>query len=320
MNDLTPHANDWSLFYELRLPHMTVHRYQALTDDIVQDFLADLDVIYLVETDYDPQRPSQKPLFKMAREAGVKTVLHINPELCRWAQDPEWAAPDVFAAPTPWLAGTLLAGLPNLVLLPMPVSFGGMEAPLQEIRTNAFTFLHNAGWPAMQDRAGTQTVVDAIQFINSPVRIRIRAHQPPAQPHHLPSHIKLGIENVVCRHWSEAYWPADVLLAPRAYGGLSLPLLEAYACGIPAVTLNREPENAMVPESCLLPVTMHREVKMQGGWVNVEMTTPKHIADKVDELANDPGLVRSLSETALDWAKRNSWEQLLPRWMEVLAP
>lgn len=270
--------------------------------------LEDVDVLFTVECDYADRR-NKLNLWGRAREAGVRTILQANPELMR-----KRYKADVITVPTTWEKSRL----PGPVHIPMPVARDRL--PFRQ-RTSARTFLHVAA-PAMADRNGTQLVAEAIRHLESDCRVIFRGDL--SQLNHVQRHIIERDERVVLDDSScENYWECwadevDVLVLPRRYGGLCLPVQEAASLGIPALMTG-------IPPQCDWPgVTGVRSSATEqlaciGGEFPRYAARPQTLAQQMDLLTVSEDRVASLSHAAGEWAQSISWERLLPAYEKLIA-
>src|SRR3990172_4415649 len=120
--------------------------YGFPTDDVVERFLKDLDVVFTCETPYNYK------LFEWAPLVGVKTVLQPNWEFLDYHQQENLPFPDLFALPSQWHWEDFFYG--KKMFLPVPVDRSRL--PLRKPAERARVFLHIAGRPAHEDRNGTQ--------------------------------------------------------------------------------------------------------------------------------------------------------------------
>src|SRR3989344_3677148 len=173
-------------------------------DNLCRKFLEGLDVLFAIETPYNWH------MIKIAREMGVKTVLRVNYE---WLPDQLPEMPDILVAPSLWHWEDIPG---NKVYLPFPVN--RERLPYQK-RTVAKKFLHVAGnLRAAWDRNGTQTVIDAMQYVGSDVEMIIKSQVP--VDFKLNKKITWKVENV--QNYWEVWEDADVFVLPRRYAGQSL--------------------------------------------------------------------------------------------------
>jgi glycosyltransferase involved in cell wall biosynthesis len=86
---------------------------------------------------------------------------------------------------------------------------------------------------------------------------------------------------------AELYASFDVLILPRRYGGLCLPMSEALASGLPVIMSNTSPNDAILPADWLVPGAFNggftSRVAIQYFNVNIAV-----LAQKLDEWATMP--------------------------------
>jgi glycosyltransferase involved in cell wall biosynthesis len=268
-----------------------------------------LDVLWTAETPYDFRA------YPIARQAGVRSVCHVMPELFPYAT-PEmagWPRPDRFWLPTGWRADTI----PDAEVVPVPVD--RERFPPRKV-TRAATFVHVAGHQAMADRNGTRLVAAALRYVCSQITFVVRAQQriPPSWFRHISSTVTFRLEHADLPDERGLYAGADVLVQPRRYGGLSLVMNEAASCGIPILTIDMDPQRDWFPDAALIPVLRYRTVPMQGGPIPIAEVDPRAIAARIDACASDDTLVEKLSDASDDYAASIDWRALRPVWEQAL--
>lgn len=279
----------------LRLERFTDHcdevgvcnSYPMLDVSAIQWLLRDIDVLYSAETWYWPAVQT------MAAEAGVKTVLHSMPELHN-----SGLIADQIWVPTLWE----IDRVPGAVHVPVPVALD--RFPMTD-STSAKRFLHVAA-SAFHDRNGTETVWAAAGSIKSPVDLIVRGAP--------EIHRATGNARIINEGGTGSYWEmtegADVLVYPRRYAGLSLPMQEAMARGMPLIVTDLSPQNAW-PGVMTIPATDPYDVDMKGGTFRVWRSSPTALAHAIDVLAEDDGLFEDLSEGARFHAESISWNRMI---------
>jgi len=283
----------------------------TVDEDAYRWLLTDVDVLLTAETAYDHRA------WGWAREMGVRTVLVANPEFL----GPDklvGVGPDQIVLPSPWRLGTI----PGAIHVPQPVDrgvFAFSPRPLGDPPR----FLHVVGHQAMRDRAGTEIVLDALRFLRNRIDLTIRTQGPLSAPQDLrlrslprnriPAILKGDIEDP-----RDLYAGYDVLVAPRRYGGLSLPLQEAASCGLAILAGNREPESSTLPTEGLVPITPGRPARFQSGVMFLEDVVPRELAAAMDRLVENPATVARLSAASDAYAASIDWNVLRPRWLAVL--
>lgn len=306
MKNLTPYQQHFVRYPDARVAPWIGGRELPVTD--LKWLVEGVDVIYTAETPYDYR------LYEMARMRGVSTVLHINPEFYRYNADQTIPRPSKMIAPTTWL----LERIGNIQVLPFPVARDRLPFKL---RTKAEVFLHVAGHQASNDRAGTRMILEAIRYITEPITLLIRTQSPIGWgiSSSWPRHVKIELIQEDTENYWDLYSLGDVLLHPRRYGGLSLPLQEALSCGMPVIALDREPENQLLPPESLVPAEVRHRARMQIGMVDIYQTNPQLLAAIINRFASDPSLVERLSRDANVVAQSLSWDTLKPRYLECLS-
>lgn len=268
-----------------------------------------------LQTIYVPEYLYDSRLLPMARANGIRVVVHAMPELAPWATtapdrlDKSAPRPEL-AVPTSWRQETL----PGARLLPVPVARDRL--PFRQ-RTRVEHLFHVTG-AAMLDRNGTQLLCAALPHVTRPCELTIRTEKPLQIP---PCKVDVNvITDRADNYWESIPSTADLLVLPRRYGGLSLPIQECASLGIPTLLLEGDPyENVAGAEMvCAEPGRSHR---MKGGDVEVRDTDPRLIAaaidscvggDRADDIAAD-------SAAADRWAERHSWHGPLgDEWCEYL--
>jgi len=275
-----------------------------LSVGLITNWLRQLDVVYTAETFY------RDDFTKIARacrgpNGPAVTVLHAMPELWRADHEP----PDVTWAPTSWELSRLPDGTP---VVPVPVALDRLKPRLRET-ARRFLFV---GCPAFHDRNGFDLVVNALPHVKCPITFTFAGTDkpPPIRTD------RVTVEHV---HPVEDYWERydahDVLVIPRRYGGLSLPMQEAAAAGMPVITLDLPPQNEWLPWATLVPAVPRRNVKMVNGPFTVHSADPNHIAAAIDYLASNDAECARCSQVSLDYGAALSWDVWAPRYLDLLA-
>lgn len=303
---LTPYEQHWTRFPDAEI--VTYDGRSVTPWETVERFLDGLDVVLTFETFY------QDSFVAKARERGVKTVVVGNFEFQRWIAWPDLPRPDLFISPSTWH----LADWPeNTVHIPFPVARDRLP---YVHRSEAKTFLHVAGHSAIGDRNGTLLFFQALRFVKTKINVIITTQaEQIAGWRQVPHHVDLEVRSSDTENYWDLYEEGDVLVAPRRYGGLSLPMGEALSRGMPVVSLDVEPQNRFLPKESLVKAYRERDLKCQVGPVERFMCRGADLGAKLDELARNPALVSSLSEQANETAQGLSWEVLGPRFVEVLS-
>lgn len=284
------------------------------TDDETRAFVDGLDVVWSAETFYHPR------LVDYARDAGCATVLHANPELWRADHTP----PDATWLPTPWERDRL----PHATVVPHPVE----TAPRYDPDQHPAGLFHITG-PAAWDRNGTRLLLGALRYQRDPVPVRIhgdlgrRARGSAAR---IPPNVgPVSIDHTAEVDDNADIWPEakPIMVLPRRYGGLCLPLWEAAARGVPIVTLDLVPQNEWVHPAGLVTPSRHRPIRTPGsfdahgqmvGYFVTHKCSAQALSHAIGQMLDNPDVAREAAQASWEWADEHSWERLGPVWTERL--
>lgn len=302
MQELSPYPNDWARSYDM--DKLQVVPLGEINERKVRRFLNGLDVVWGAETFY------VEWLADMAREMGVKTALSCNFEFMPFL-DPKRPRPDLFLAPSTWNVDRWPA---PTIHLPFPVD--RKRLPFVK-RERVETFLHIGGHRAMRDRNGTRLVLAATRHVRTPCTVLVRSQSPVGSqlPHPQQRAVVEIDRRIVADYWT-LYDRGDVLLAPRRYGGLSLPMNEALSRGMPVVSFDVPPQNEFLPKEGLIKAKAS-PMRVQPGTVEWYDGNARDLGQLMAELVATPGLVQRLSTAANAYADTISWDTLKPVYEEV---
>lgn len=284
-----------------------------------REWLQDLDVVYTAETAYGPH------LWSEADRAGVKTVLHANYEFLN--RDDR---PTLWAMPSMWHYDDV--PFRNKTFLPVPVETdrfteqrgsAAKEPPGSAMPSRtAVRFLHVVGRPAHLDRNGTADLLDALEYVESDVTVTIKCQQGGYVSSLRPTlqtrkNVTLIIDPGDVDNYWDLYTGHDVLIMPRRFGGLCLPVNEALAAGMPVVMPDISPNNTWIPSEWLVPAHKAGSFTVKRNLIDYYNTDVKALAEKIDLFAQNPGFHRASSETASRMATDLSWTALKPLYLKT---
>lgn len=243
---------------------------------------------------------------------GVNKVVVANAEL----YDESEIAADRIIAPTVWELGRMPAGV---TVLPHPQP----KAPQSHFRIRsgeARRFLHMAA-PAMLDRNGTQTLLQAAKLMKESVTFVMRAANTPS-PVGVPTwkirNVTIEWDDTAVTDWWENYpVECDALVIPRRYGGQCLPAQEAAACGMPNVMPDLCPQDEWPGQR--FPAGSSQEARMKGGNFNVYYPDPVDVAATLDAMASGEVDLEHESIEAARWSHEIHWSSIGPRWEDFLS-
>lgn len=295
-------------------------------------WLDGLDVVYTAETGYS------YALWDEAERAGVKTVLHVNPEFCDRLDRPTlWAAPSMWH----W------DQLPDpKVFLPVPISgckpslntHFGEDADFRPLANRTCTealhvggtckgsarnFLHVVGRPATRDRNGSEDLLASLQYVTASIRLTVTCQEPGFVENllprfRIPPNVGLIVRSGDVQCNTDLYRGQDVLLMPRRFGGLCLPLNEAVGFGMPCVLPDISPNNTWLPSDWLVPAAHAGQFMVKQNVVDVYSVDHRALAHKIDALASDAGFYAKAKAEAAELRDNLSWIALRPEYERVL--
>jgi hypothetical protein len=292
------------------VPDVRIFEGDRVPDDLLAWLYNGMPASFSAECAYNPRWSD------IARKAGCRTVIQLNPELAA----PEWMTGDVAALPTIWeMARVETArrqiGLSAPVVLPLGVARDRLPPRPHD---GTFRTLYHPTAAAMADRQGTQTVLDALSLCRTPFRLLVRSER--------QGPTRLGRSTIEWLPPCPNYWDAypdgcDGMVLPRRYGGQSLSINEAASLGWPVVTTDLDPQRQWFPPDALVAPGRPRMVPMKGtgGPFPVYTGDPYALAARLDELADNPDRVLALHEASLRYAESIAWDgPLRQRYEELL--
>ncbi len=280
--------------------------HQEHVRDEALKFAEKIDVLLCFETPFDWS------YLKVCRDHGVRTVLV---PMYEWTPE-EWPAKfDRIVNPS------LLDQqyFPEGTFIPIPVP----TSVVWSKRSKARRFLHNAGHIGSRNHKGTEELMRAMEFVESPIQLTIRCQDGPgidrlcrSVPKIRDDHRVEIVKTDLSR--SELFRDHDVYVAPEKYNGLSLPLQEAHAAGLAVMTTDRFPMNSWLPTSPMIPAARYDRVRVARGYREIDeaVVHPRTVAETIDEWYDQD--ISLLSELGRTWAEENSWAVLGPRWRREL--
>ncbi len=272
---------------------------------VINEFLDRIDVLYTAETPY------WYWIFEQCAQRGIRTVLHFNYEYLDYLRDPTLPRPDVFLAPSLWHLEDVPAEF-NAQYLPMPIpGWQPRQHPERPLR-----FLHIAGMPMEEDRNGTRVMAAAIPLVESPkARFNVTGRYDMRSLFDPDYRLRYSIE--VKEPWMP-FAITDVLVMPRRFGGLCLPLNEALAMGLPVLMPDIAPQNLFLPEEMLFDAGPSTTLQTRAP-IEVHEPVPEALAERMNELAEDRAHYERLAAMVPMLAERWTWRALKPEFDRVFA-
>lgn len=275
-------------------------------------FLAGLDVVLMAECS-----PTQH-LLRRAQELGVKTVIVPNWEYFHNLKKTRLLLPDLLLAPSLWHFDEYPG---EKKYLPFPIE---VSRPVGKDVDTGYNFMHVAGLPIAPDRNGTLTVLQALEHVTARIKMTIFCQKPgyideliAQNGIKVPENVQL-LQVTSVKNTAELYEGQHVLLMPRRFGGLCLPVNEALGYGLPVIMPDISPNNRWLPGSLLIPARKIDERKM-GNQIDIYEADPQALASLVDQIRNGRALYWRLRQQVKQLQEAYGWHTLKPEYIETLS-
>jgi glycosyltransferase involved in cell wall biosynthesis len=278
-----------------------------------------VDVLFVCEN------PLNYDLFTIARQKRVKIVQQLNYEFCDYYKSPSLPYPDVFAMPSSWGMSNIKAlGRGETVYWPVPVNIS--KIPFRKIE-EVKTFVHIGGRPASEDRNGTISFLNAakqlghkynyILYLQAPSDYFSNSKYELLRNAVTEAVVYLGMNLEViynCEDNAMMYSRGDVMVLPRRYGGLCLPLWEALSAGMPVIMPRISPNGTNLPDNWLCEASFSSMLK-KAPEVVIYNTDTHDLSLKMNLMAKT---IKEDNLKARELAEFMSWENQLPIYKERL--
>jgi glycosyltransferase involved in cell wall biosynthesis len=303
---LNGRKNNFAMYTDIQEPHQEITIIKGFPNQAqCLRFLKNIDVLICYEIPYNYD------LFKLARTAGVKTVLRFNWEFLDYLDNQMLPFPDVLASPSEWHMEEVEQKFDKkckVTLLPNPVARDVL--PFKEIKTIK-NFVHVAGVELYHDRNGTQLLLDALPYIKSDINLTIFSqHQLNVDKENIPENVNYNILELTIKDYWQLYDNGDCLILPRRYGGQTLQMNEAMSRGMIPIMLDCEPNKTLLHDKCLVDTTGSYEI-MTRTTIDCYESDPELLAYKIDEMAtSNAKTVMELNHYSNEYADYISWEKM----------
>lgn len=264
------------------------------TDKEYETFFEGLTVAVFIETPYNWNA------FRIAKKMRVKTVL-IPMYECLRLSDPQ---PDWYACVSKLDYDLMPPEKRHRLTWPVDTD----KVRWKRRGEKSQIFIHNAGHGGLLGRNGTDEVLQAaallpdIQFI---LRSQFRLECS------LPN-VEVRVKNMT--RYEELWEEGDAFVLPHKFNGLSLPIQEALAAGMPAISTDMYPFNDWVPKDFLVPVEKKYDISLSRPITASFVSIPELVSkirwasERLPELSDQTRLI-SLGL---------SWHNLQPMWIDYL--
>ncbi len=234
-------------------------------------------------------------------------------EFLEYLQDTNLPVPDLFAAPSMWHYQDV--PFINKAFLPVPVD--RERLPFQQ-RVRVKTILHNAGQTLLDDRNGTEIFLKSLPLLDEHLKVIIYTQHPIKLPQQKVK-CKIILRDKDVKNYWDIYQEGDLLVLPRKFGGLCLPLNEACSRGMLVLMSDISPQKGILPKMTLVEPASVKPVQTQA-LLESYSVTPERLADKINHLTRcDMEVIGSLCHQSQIYANGISWEFLKPLYLKVMS-
>ena len=253
----------------------------------VGEFLKDIDVVLSCEIFYNHR------LTALAHRRGIKTVLQYNYEFFEHFVHDGIRQPNYLLGPSLWNIDKMkeyFGSHSRIVHLPPPTTPEIFEKAkkINQSKTHK-RILHVAGKRAYNDRNGTDVVIEMLKYSKTDYELVVTC-QSDYNPNCNDPRLIIDSTNPDDR--SDLYAGFDLMILPRKYGGLCLPMNEALLSGLPVIMTNISPNNTILPSEWLVEASWDQRINFKGQTDSYE-TDPQKLAELVDKFINDYDIAKA---------------------------
>ena len=276
----------------------------------INDWLKGLDVVVTCEVFYSLH------FVDIARDLGVKTVNHYNWEFADYLRNPSLSLPDKLLSPSKWNLEYANKIWGNVSYLPTPIFIDDFVSAKEAnmVKNVKKRFLHIMGKAAVNDRNGTEDLVNALKYCRSDFELVIKSQIPT-----MPAYMKdprITFDNTNPKDEVDLYKGFDAMIIPRRYGGQCLPMTEALCAGLPVIMTDISPNNTVLPPHWLVK-SHNRGGFMARTWVELYSADLPLLAERIDQFAgkdlhNDKLIAYNIGYKEFsNYELERKWEELL---------
>lgn len=298
-------------------------RFNAWDNYVIKGFPTNIDCIrflntgvthvFVCETTYNMN------FLHLAAKRGVKVYLQPNAEFGDHLVNRTLPLPYKFILPSPWYLERYNSWYRNVVVLPPPTDSSQfvVAREVNLARKGKLRVLFINGKEAHLDRNGLQSVQEAMNFVKTDIELVVQSQGEIVNYGVDDNRIKYHVGNV--EKQEDMYEGFDLMLMPRRYGGLSLPLNEALMSAIPVIMTDVEPNNLLLPKDWLVYATSTMKF-MARIPIDVYSASVEELAIKVDEFAAmSASKLLAQKQRAYQLGYDNfSLEELKPKYEELM--
>ena len=272
------------------------------TNDELHYLADESDLLLTFET---PFSPNAYKIFKQRKKPTVCMTMYE----CMQDGREFWNDVDVFISCS--LPDLQTVGYRNKIFLPVPIDTERIKfIPRQgKIRK----IIHNAGYGGFYGRNGTTEVLKTFsRYQGDDMELIIRGQQKPELD------AMRDKKNIIFdtgeKEFDQLYSYGDLFFFPCRFNGLSLPIQESMAAGLPVLTSPLKAWKGLVPEEWQVPFKSTMNIAY-GRMIEIGMIDPEKAVAKIEWLKTQD--LQQLSYQARAAAEKRSWAKLKPEYEKL---
>lgn len=249
--------------------------------DTVLKFINGLTHIITAETFYSHFMVQQANLRR------IITAQQYNWEFLEHHQDKYLPFPSIFLSPSYWKLKEMESSYRKVEYLPPPIIIndfkGARDVNLK--RNGKVKILHILGTAASYDRNGTKDLIESLKYSKADFELTIRTQSDDEDfiKEITDKRVVVSMGNI--ENQSDMYRDFDLMILPRRYGGLCLPMNEALCSGLPVFMSDMIPNNVVLPSSWLIDSVKYTEF-MARTLIDVHQIDVKELGERIDWFCN----------------------------------
>ena len=283
----------------------------------------DVDNVFIIET------PLNYDLFRIANIKNVKVFMQYNYEFMQILRNTNLGHPDVLIAPTVWHYEDV-----DRYAKAMNIEHVQINVPVYKpykVRVNrTYRIFHIGGRVAEQDRNGTSIFLDVVRYIGKQQRFDLYLLKPRDDKTSRLFHdtgIKSKIDELLRDGYNlHVYWDTPsrwsmyrdggVMLLPRRYGGLCMPMIEALSLAIPVLMPNISPNNYYLPKNFLYEATKGHTLSTLGEYGSVE--TYNSSIESILDVIRNLDIKKEILRARYAYRKHFDFQELEKKYINLL--
>lgn len=261
------------------------------------------------------ETPYNYNIINYARLRGIKTYIQANWEFLDYAHL-ELPLPTKFLMPSYWHLEDMRRKYNYVEYLPPPIFPQNFEEA-KSINLNSVSnnILHVMGKKAEGDRNGTEILLEALKYTKSDFNLTITSQQKLEIPIN-DTRVRIISKNI--EEQQKLYENYDLMILPRRYGGLCMPMNEALTSGVPVFMTNCSPNNKVLPKEWLIPAQQTGQFRAKQD-VEIFDSNPQELAKMIDDFMTKTYRQKIVAKKkAYQLSKQYHVENLKDRYIEAL--